>query len=274
MATTVLSTVLAAGATAALVSGVTLMALKPESTSARAATEALEPTFDDSELTRVQGEMESLRLENRDLRDRLVALEEAALRNPAEARVALAPETATSSETLEQLAAALTDPNGGPPPAQFQATVEAVLGDIRAKEEAEAEAKREERRAERRDQRLETMRTELGLDDRQVNDMRDLYTNIEAEISAAREQARELRDFEGMREAMRNVRETSMTQVESILTPSQFETYQENNMDRALLGRGGGGNRGGNNGGGGNAGGGGNNGGGNNGGGFGRRGGR
>lgn len=131
-------------------------------------------------------------------------------------------------------------------------TVEAVLEQREEERRKEREQERAERMEELRENRLAEMQQKLGLDNNQLAQMRD-------QMQASEQAMRDLWSNEDIRSMDREERRDMFTQmredadqaVRGILTPAQYETYQEEGYDNPFGRRGGGAPRGGNNGGGG-----------------------
>ncbi len=229
MASPLLTALLVAGATGALTAGVTVAVLSPSSRPAKQVLLA-DDGASNADLAGLRELVDELRRENDDLRERMVALEHAPMFMPQREPIGSPPAVALVDEDaqreLEALVATLRDPKQPPPP-NFEATVAAALTNIREREDADREREREEQRAQRRDERLERLRVDLGLNDKQVNDMRDLMASVETRGSEAFRAARDSGDFQGVRESMRAMRDEADAQLQRILSPIQYDTYQE-----------------------------------------------
>jgi len=188
-----------------------------------------------AETERLARALEALQLEGQALRARLEALEN---RPEPAARLALEPAAAptTLSPDASDSAAAvpLTFLS-----AELPETVRATLEEIRAEERAAEGAEREAREAARREERLARLQQELGLTNAQVTDLRTWMI----EARTAREELERQREEGGDREAFRSARTELRTRDEAtlqgILTPAQFQAWQEReNRDEERAGRG------------------------------------
>ena len=251
MSNTIIATVLIAGAVGAG-SAVAVNALSPapETTT----TQAIAPGSGSSDLVE---QVAALQKQNEELTNRILELEMTASTPRAETREAVAvgpdPELEKLKADLASIMASIQKGPDNVTPA-FTASVSAALEDIREKEDAEREAKRAERRAERIDDRIASISEKLGLTPAQGNDLREHYNVFEEKRNALMAEARESGDWGNMRETFRGLRDESNTALQTILTPSQYDQYQEENMGggrRGGFGGGGGGNDGGGGGGGG-----------------------
>lgn len=154
----------------------------------------------------------------------------------------------------------------------FRKQVETVL-ELKAEEDRLArEQKRAQTEAQMLEDRLAKLQTDLGMDSRQVDGMRQIFIESDAKRSEMRDAMRGQAngdapaDFQTMRTQWQSLQDGMNLQIQGVLTPSQYEQYQTTNSDRGFGGgRGGfggpaagagGGNGGGNNAAGGNNGGG------------------
>jgi len=119
-------------------------------------------------------------------------------------------------------AAAMLDDGGA-----LISTVDAALKRIREEEEAARDKARDERRAEELDARLEELRTELALDNYQVDEMRTLFTEGGKAMTELWDAMRDGgTGFTDMREKMTALREANDKRLSEILSPSQLEGYE------------------------------------------------
>lgn len=132
--------------------------------------------------------------------------------------------------------------------------VEAVIEEREQREDLEREERRQTDREKRLEDKLGKMQSELSLDQNQMASLRTLYQDHTAKSTemwtSMRDGTSEMTREEGMA-AWRVLNEERKSTIEGLMTPSQFETYNENGYDD----RGGFGRRGGNAGGARNAGG-------------------
>ncbi|HJM58844.1 MAG TPA: hypothetical protein QF446_16135 [Planctomycetota bacterium] len=129
------------------------------------------------------------------------------------------------------------------PPARFQDMVELAIQAREDREEAERDARRDEQRNERMDRTMDDLTTKLGLDPSQSGQMRKLLTDRDIQRSEFFNGMRGGNgagfDRDTIRESMRVQGETFNTQLQTFLSPQQFEDYQ--GMNTGGWGRGGGG---------------------------------
>lgn len=176
-----------------------------------------------AETERLVRALEALQLEGQALRARIEALEQ---RPEPAARLALEPAAAPTTS-----APGATDPAAAVPLAllstELPETVRATLEEIRAEERAAEQVEREAREAARREERLARLQEQLGLSNGQVSDLRTWMI----EARTAREELERQREQGGDREALRTARAELRTRDEAslqrILTPAQFQAWQE-----------------------------------------------
>jgi len=125
-------------------------------------------------------------------------------------------------------------------------TVEAVLEQREEERRQEREQERAERMEEFRENRLAEMQQKLGLDNNQLAQMRDHMAEGEQAMRDlwGNEDIRAM-DREARRDLFTQMREDADQRVRGILTPAQYEIYQEEGYDNPFGRRGGGGQRGG-----------------------------
>jgi cell division protein FtsB len=195
-------------------------------------------------MAEVLEEVSALRDENRELHARVVDLE---LR-PVPETLASNREAVETAELIErnremeeqltelrELRAALTDPSSGTSPA-LEATVETALLDIQERQREEREIEREQRRQERLEERIASLTQTLGLDAYQVDEMRLIHDEQSTKFRSVFTEARESGDFGGVRDTMRELRDESQARVESVLSGSQLEIYNELDRRETLFG--------------------------------------
>lgn len=174
----------------------------------------------DAELRR---ELARLALENQALARRVELLE----RRPiVAARDELAPAPALA-DRVEDPAATGDDTRSMLLAAELPETVRAALEDIRAEEQAEEQRLLEEREAARREERLERWREAYGLSSAQVTDLRTWMIDSRS----ARQELERQRDASSDREAYRAARtaqrESDEANLQRILSPAQYQAWQE-----------------------------------------------
>jgi hypothetical protein len=172
------------------------------------------------------GELADLRRAQVELLQRVAELEtrlvevastrSAATREPqpaveGEATAALARETGRSLEALPE----------------FAASVEQVLTQIQAKEEAEREKVRKELQAQRIEDRVARMQQELGLTNAQASGLRTALIAQDDKREALFISMRDgLGDPGTMRDGMRTLRDETHAELQRIFTPEQYATFQ------------------------------------------------
>jgi len=183
------------------------------------------------------GLVTALSEQNQELTDRFQVLESrlamaTAQRVPAEA----APIESTDDPTA--VAAALDKP---PTQREISRTMLAL-----EKIEADEQAQREEERRVRDDQRLDDqvakLTEKLGLDVGQAKSMRDILANQNikrTEMFAGMRDAAGGMDRTNMRDTFQQLTAATNAEVQAVLSPSQYETYSEDNSNRGFRGFGG-----------------------------------
>ncbi len=235
MKSTLLTSLVVAGASAAVAAVTTSLIVdtraRPEPASPAAGPV---PSPSGTETASMTAELRELREENVALEQRLDDLEsllaqELARRVPvAEAYEAERKDTPASSDDI----AAIVGDGSSLPPA-FVASVGVALKEIREEEDRLREIKRQEERAARIEERLTQLQEELGLTGYQTGEMRVALTSLEEKREALRQ------SIEGgggdrreMFEGFRTLYEETSTQLQTILTPQQFEAYQQSDRGR------------------------------------------
>lgn len=184
----------------------------------------------DDGLKTVRSEIGELRRENERLLDRLRALEErpAALGS---GRLPAGEPESLSYEQLERevasLRAALVDPGPGQVPPAIRSTVKAAIADLKQEELRQEELEREARRIERIDQRMSELSTTLGLDAQQSRRMRDVLIDESRRREEMMRGMRDQPDWAVARDQVQALRQDVERSLTQILTPAQFQQYQE-----------------------------------------------
>jgi hypothetical protein len=215
--TTVSVAAVVGGASAAVV-GIWLAPEATRSAPQRAGESAATTSVRDEEL---RHELDRLLLENQSLTARIEALERRP--QPAE-RIELA---ASAPTTSEEAAAAGDDVRSMLLATDLPETVRATLEEIRAEEEAQEELRREEREAARREERLARLQEEYGLSNGQVNDLRTLMIEARTAREDLIRQRAEGVDRESLRTARAELRTRDAATLQRILTPAQYQAWQE-----------------------------------------------
>lgn len=212
----------------------------------------------------LSSELKDLQAQNRELSNRLKTLEDreslAPLASPG--RVAADGANLNLEEAVRGVLEEMNGDGTGLVAAtpSMQAAVESVLEMREQRERQERDQRRAEAEEKRIEDRLAKMQTELGLDQNQTNSMRGIFQDQDLKQNELRDQMRAGRengtmDFADMRTMWGDLRAETNTAIEGVLTPVQYEQYQESFAnDRGGRGGndgGGGGGRGGNDGGGG-----------------------
>jgi predicted nucleic acid-binding Zn-ribbon protein len=246
MRSTALTLLIAVGASAgvaALTTGLLVDTRSSSGSSVPAAAPASAASGDAA--AAVAEELRGLREENVVLQQRLDDLEallaqEIAGRIPIEAVDArMEPSEATMASTQEaaQVAALLGDGGGELPPA-FVASVGQALKEIRDEEERQREIRRAEERAARIEERVTELQDELGLTSYQTGEMRVALTTLEEKRDALRQSIEAAGgDRREMFDGFRTVYEETSAELKTILTPEQFELYQQSDRGRFGFGR-------------------------------------
>lgn len=222
--------------------GVVALAISPDAETSRsgaADSAALE-------VASLREEVSVLRQRNDDLASRLgdlelrpvVPLESSREAIASPEQIAAQAELEAKISELEELASFLRNPSSDAPVALYE-TVSTALEDIRVQEDAERDQRREERTQERLDERLTALSQTLGLDAYQSDELRGLYNDQRAKMNAKMEEIRDNGDFQGMRDAMREIRDESNTLIQGVLSSSQYEIYSELPRGESLFGGGG-----------------------------------
>lgn len=204
--------------------------------------EAIAP---DTGLVALETKLDDLLEQNRNLLERVEFLEARPAVVAETPREAVEPETDPETEALEKdirtLVAAMRNPQAPLPPNLRNGVTEA-LKEIRAEEDRERDERRTAARVERMEGYLTRMSDELGLAPYQTDELRTLFTDMDTKRNELIQTARDARDFNGVREAMRDMRTESEEGLARILTPAQKQQYEEADLGPSpLRGFGGGG---------------------------------
>ncbi len=184
-------------------------------------------------------ELELLGAENRELAERLNALEMRTVAEVAREAVVPTPDPAVArlEDELRELVASMTRADGQLP--EVLATgVREVLTTIQEEERQEREARYAEAREAELSARLERYATELGLNAYQTNEMRALLTRERQRRDELFVEAREEANFLDLRDHMRDLRDRTKTELERVLTASQLEKYESIDRGRSWFGGG------------------------------------
>lgn len=212
------------------VAAILLTVLRPTSSApAPRETAAVEPGADD-----LRGEIAALRAENAELQARLdeIAMRQELLeRRPAAAETRREPvpsgDEIAVDEKLRQLVAALENPALAP-----ASGIESLVLDVLETKEQQEEYDRAERRRqlteERVQERVLELTEQLGLDSRQANEMHRVLTEEQLGREKLFLDMRDdgVFDRRTMRDGMREIRETTHTELQAILSPGQLEDYE------------------------------------------------
>ena len=208
-------------------------------------------SLDEAALGSLSDQIGAMREEQDELASRVLDLE----MRPAAARVEEVAERLDDGPTSGELEAVLAKlgeaGSSGLAVTDFELRnlVSGTLQDIRDQEDAERRQRELERDIERVEERLVRMQDDLGLEPYQVDGMRNVLID---EATKRNELFAELREEGGgrgdMRDAMIELRAETNAAAQLVLTPDQFEKYEESNdwgRGRGGFGGGGGGGRGG-----------------------------
>ncbi len=134
-------------------------------------------------------------------------------------------------------------------------SLESAVANVIEQREEQEEQDRQQRRADaeakRLEDRLAKLQTDLGLDQTQLDSMRGIFQGQTAKVDEMRQTMREARDsgldMGSMREMWTGLRDETNLAIQGVLSPSQYEQYEESNSNQRWGGRGGdnGGGRGG-----------------------------
>lgn len=233
---------LAVGLVAGGIGAVAATALRPEPAAEAPSTVALDPSSDLDAQLRTFNEV-TARIE-----ERLTKLETAvAMSVPTQVRMpaALGHESADLEAMVAEAVAKLNAaPTGAVVAPDFRKQVEAVIELGRQEERQKREQERLARESQMLEDRLAKLQTDLGLDGRQVEGMRQLFLDTDAKREEMRASMRDARDggganFEDMRSQWQTLATGMDSRLQTILTPSQYDSYKALNPDRGFGGRGG-----------------------------------
>lgn len=181
----------------------------------------------------VEARMAALERRNDELQLRIATLEERpapVARAPVQGEGEEAP-LAVDEETVRQLLASF-QPQGEVTPL-FIDRVGRAMDAIQEEEQRKRDEEQRLDREKRLEDRLAEWRQDLGLSQYQVDEMR---TTLSTADTKRAELWDSMRDGEGdrgsMRDAMREIHETSDAKLQQILDPDQYQRYQESQQDR------------------------------------------
>ena len=153
-------------------------------------------------------------------------------REPAEAPTSN--ELASELQELRDLVASFKSIEKAPP-ARFQDMVELTIETLEDQERAERDERRRIEREQRMDRQIADLTEKLGLDPNQSTQMRDLLTNRDLErdqfFQAMRDGSGNM-DRDTIRTQMRTWSEDYNLKIQGVLSPQQFESYEETNSGR------------------------------------------
>ncbi|MEM1449871.1 MAG: hypothetical protein AAF957_01590 [Planctomycetota bacterium] len=209
--------------------------------------------------------IDGLRAENRALVERIDALELSSELAPVAVggRTAATTERSDIEDVVKEVLGSLDGTGTAAPTPAMQTAIESVLDMREERERLERDQKRAEAQERRMEDRLAKLQTELGLDQNQVNSMRTIFQDEDIRRDELRTKMREARDsgnmdFGDVRQMWTDSRDATNQSIQGVLTPSQYEQYQETQQNDRWgrrgggdAGRDGGGNNGGGGGGGG-----------------------
>jgi len=237
MRTTVLSALVVIAASAGVAALTTSLIVDNRAPAASApASTASTPARSAEESAALAEELRGLREENVALHQRLDDLEaliaQEMSRVPIEAVDATRKDGATPKEA-SQVAAILGDGGSGELPPAFVASVGQALKEIRDEEDRQREIKRAEERQARVEERVGELQEELGLSSYQTGELRVALTGLEEKREALRQQIDDGGgDRREMFEGFRTLYEETNAQLQTILSPEQFDQYQQSDRNR------------------------------------------
>jgi hypothetical protein len=190
-------------------------------------------------------EVADLRAQNAELTRRLEGLEaQAAMATPV-TRQPVAADEAIDVDELRDLLASFQTPDVAPPP-RFQSLVDQAIEAREERERAEREEQRRLEREQRMDEQVARIAERLGLDPNQQAGMREILVERdqmrEDMFTALRNNGGPPGDRGAMREVFQEMTQKTNAKLQALLTPQQYEQYQDQFADRG--GRGGFGGRG------------------------------
>jgi hypothetical protein len=228
----------AVGLVAGGIGAVAATALRPDAAEPTRIATALDPSSD------LDAQLDTL---GKRLDERLTKLE-AAVAMTVSAPVRIPVSVGNEPVDLEALVAEAvaklnTAPTGTAVTPDFRKQVEAVIELGKEEERARREQERIAREAQVLEDRLAKLQSDLALDTRQVDGMRQLFLDTDAKRDEMRTAMRDGRDgggaaFEDMRTQWQSLATGMDTRLPTILTPSQYDTYKASNPDRGFGGRG------------------------------------
>jgi hypothetical protein len=231
--------VLAAGALMGAVAGGAASFLIPSAGGEGSARTAIDPSSQSR--AELVATVDRLKTENEDLRARVDALEtrNVMAEGMAATRMSVDSEGAPPSNeellaSLEQLAMALQNPSSAASvPTGFRAMVDQAIEDRTAEERAQRELEREQQRLARNTERVNQLAEELGLDAWQSEEMLTVYIERDAAFEALRDELRDSgmggRNFRNAGESFTQLNDEYTQKIQGVLSPEQYEKYQEQN---------------------------------------------
>lgn len=132
-------------------------------------------------------------------------------------------------------------------PAAATPSLEAAVANVIEMREERERQERDQRRAEAEEKRLEDrlakLQSDLGLDQTQLDSMRGIFQEQSRKADEMRQSMREARDtgldMGSMREMWTDLRDSTNESIKGVLSPSQYEQYEESNANQRWGGRGG-----------------------------------
>ncbi len=173
----------------------------------------------------------TLERQNSELLDRLIELEQRQLMSESNRQPIAAPSSdpadlAQVRDEYKQLVAAFSDPEAVLPDT-LRAGVSQALEDIRAQEERDRDERRQAAAEKRLEDRIAKLASDLGLDNTQIGELRNILISENDSRTAMFTKMREGGDFGNMREAMTKLRDDTNDALSRVLTPIQMDQYKE-----------------------------------------------
>ncbi len=177
------------------------------------------------------------------LNSRIEKLESAETLAPiaAPGRVAATLDRSEIESVVSEMLGSVDGPAAATP--SLESAVANVIEMREEREKQEREQRRADAEAKRLEDRLAKLQTELGLDQTQLDSMRGIFQDQTAKVDEMRQTMREARDsgldMGSMREMWTGLRDETNTAIQGVLSPSQYEQYQESTPIQRWVGRGG-----------------------------------
>ena len=201
------------------------------------------PPVEDPEIGALRAQVDSLEIENRALETRIDRLERSPVASAPQredAEIASAEPLVTEQE-LRELIDRVNNADSAQLPVDFRDNVAAVIEELEEQERKEREERREQERQEAMERRVQEMATELGLTPYQTDVLRGALEEGAEALMAMRDEMGGGR-FDGFREAMDEIRESTQATLATVFTPEQLTKYEEEyGSSRSLFGWGRGG---------------------------------